>query len=106
GLLTNSFVRLVLDDRGFDPKDVLSLEYRVPLSEYVRNFGSYQGMPSMEVTPPTAAIERVHERLKALPGAESVAGSSARPVNGILPPTALVQVEEHQPERVFYFLVT
>src|SRR4030095_15202517 len=115
GLLTNSFVRLVLDDRGFDPKDILTFEYRIPVQAYVREQKSYRGMPAMVATPPTLAIQQVHERLKALPDTEAVAGASARPVNGILSATAGVpaagrplptNTPEREAKRVFYFLVT
>jgi predicted permease len=115
GLLINSFVRLTFDDRGFDPKGILTFEYRVPLQEYLNSFGSYRGMPSMNITPPTPAIHRVYESLKALPGAESVAGSSVPPVNGLALPKATLHIEgRHVPEtaseraaaEVFYFLVT
>jgi putative ABC transport system permease protein len=115
GLLTNSFVRLVLDERGFDPRDILTFEYRIPVQDYARRSGSYRGMPTMEIEPPTPAIQRVHEKLKALPEAESVAGASTRPVNGVLSPTAIVNVEgrpvatdvaDRENKRVFYFLVT
>ena len=34
GLLMNSFVRLLLDDRGFDPKGVLTFQYRIPALAY------------------------------------------------------------------------
>ncbi len=30
GLLINSFIRLALDDRGFDPRGVLTFQYRIP----------------------------------------------------------------------------
>jgi putative ABC transport system permease protein len=69
----------------------------------------------MEVTPPTEALQRVHERLKALPGTEAVAGSSVTPVNGLALPRATVLVEgrpspidasDRASASVFYFLVT
>jgi len=111
-LLTNSFIRLMLDDRGFDPRGIVTFEYRIPVQDYIRNLGSYRGMPAMDVEPPTLALQRVHERLSLLPGIESIAGSSARPVNGVLPPTAMVHIQdradgvEASGERVYYFLVT
>jgi predicted permease len=115
GLLINSFVRLVLDDRGFDPKGILTFEYRIPVQIYSSQLGSFRGMPAMEATPPTAAIQRVHERLRALPGADSVAGVSARPVNGLALPSATLLVEgrplpetaaERTQASMTYFLVT
>jgi putative ABC transport system permease protein len=115
GLLINSFVRLIADERGYDPKDILTFEYRVPLSEYLRKLGANRGMPTMEIAPPTDSIRRVFEKLKALPDAESVAGSSVRPINGILLPRATILIDERRApstptERadssVVYLLVT
>jgi putative ABC transport system permease protein len=115
GLLINSFVRLVLDDRGFDPKGILTFHYRIPIEEYAQSFKSYRGFPATEIAPPTLALQRVYEKLKALPGSESVAGSSAPPVNGLLPPQATLQIDarpvpespsERADANVFYFMVT
>jgi putative ABC transport system permease protein len=69
----------------------------------------------MEFSPPTAQLQRVYEKLKTLPGAESVAGSSASPVNVAVLPTATLQIEgrpapasaSERPEaNVIYFFVT
>jgi putative ABC transport system permease protein len=115
GLLINSFVRLVLDDRGFNPDGILTFEYRIPVQDYLHHFGSFRGMPAMDIAPPTLAMQRVYEKLKTLPGAESVAGSSAPPVNGLVPPTATLIIEgkptpiaaaERADANVYYFLVT
>jgi putative ABC transport system permease protein len=115
GLLLNSFVRLIFDDRGFQPAGMLTFDYRIPVQEYVQNYGSYRGMPAMTITPPTQGMQRVYERLKALPGVDSVAGSSAPPVNGIVPPLATLIIEgktvpetpaERAAANAYYFLVT
>jgi putative ABC transport system permease protein len=115
GLLINSFVRMVLDDRGFDPEGILTFEYRIPITDYVHSFGSYHGLPSMEFYPPTQQIQRMYEQLKTLPGAEFVAGSSAPPVNVAVVPTATLQIEgkpvpasasERSDAVVIYYLVT
>ena len=115
GLLINSFVRLVLDDRGFNPDGILTFDYRIPVQDYLHSFESYRGMPAMDIAPPTLTIQRVYEKLKTLPGAESVAGSSAPPVNGLVPPTATLSIEgnpvpvtaaERAEAQVYYFLVT
>jgi len=115
GLFLNSFVRLVLDDRGFNPKGMLTFQYRIPVEDYLHRLESYRGMPAMEVTPPTPAIQRVYEKLKQLPGAESVAGSSVPPLNALLLPTATLQIEgkpvptspsERAAANVVYFFVT
>jgi putative ABC transport system permease protein len=115
GLFLNSFIRLVLDDRGFNPKGILTFQYRIPVEDYVHRLESYRGMPAMEFTPPTLSMQRVYEKLRALPGVESVAGSSAPPVNGLVLPTATLQIEgnpvptspsERAAASVVYFLVT
>ena len=115
GLLVNSFVRMILDDRGFDPEGIQTFEYRIPISDYVHSFGSYHGLPSMEFNPPTEQIRRMYEALKGLPAARFVAGSSAPPVNVAVLPTATLQIEgrpipatatERSDALVIYYLVT
>jgi predicted permease len=115
GLLINSFVRLVLDDRGFDPRGVLTFQYRIPALEYSRPARSYHGLVSMNARPPTEEMQRVYERLRDLHGAESVAASSAPPVEGLVLPIATLLVEgrpmpqttaERAALSATYFLVT
>src|SRR5688572_3103015 len=115
GLLINSFVRLVLDDRGFDPRGVLTFNYRIPAGEYATPSSSYHGLMAMKVHPPTLAMQRVYDKLRALPDAESVAASSAPPVDGIVLPTTVLLVEgrtaptsvsERGAVTVTHFLVT
>jgi putative ABC transport system permease protein len=115
GLFLNSFVRLVLDDRGFNPKGILTFQYRIPVEDYLDRLGSYRGMPAMEVTPPTLSMQSVYEKLKGLPGASSVSATSAPPVNGLVLPTATLQIEgkpvptslsARAAATVVYFLVT
>jgi putative ABC transport system permease protein len=93
GLLMNSFVRLVLDDRGFDPRGILTFQYRIPALQYASPSGSYHGLPAMIARPPTLAMQRVYEKLRTLSGAEAVAASSAPPVNGVVLPTATLYIE-------------
>jgi predicted permease len=115
GLLMNSFVRLVLDDRGFDPRGVLTFQYRIPALEYTRPARSYQGLVSSHAVPPTQEMQRVYERVRTLPGAQSVAASSAPPVDGLVLPIATLLVEgravpntpaERAAASATYFLVT
>ena len=115
GLLINSFIRLALDDRGFDPRGVLTFQYRIPATDYAVPSGLFRGMPAMDAKPPTLEMQRVYEKLKTLPGADSVAASSAPPVNGILLPTATLHVEgrgipanpaEREAASATYLLVT
>ena len=115
GLMMNSFVRLMLDDRGFDPRGVLTFQYRIPALEYAAPSVSYHGLPAMKATPPTLAMQNVYEKVRTLPGAESVAASSVPPVNGVVLPGAVLLVEGRTPpanaaERIAtsatYLLVT
>ena len=115
GLLMNSFVRLMVDDRGFDPRGVLTFQYRIPVLEYAAPSVNYHGLPAMKATPPTMAMQRIYEKVRTLPGVESVAASSVPPVNGVVLPGAVLLVEGRTPpanaaERIAssatYFLVT
>ena len=115
GLLTRSFVGMVSQDLNFDPKGLLTFEFRVPLAKYLRGVGSIQGKPFFEVAPPTQTMSEVYERLNALPGVHSAAGISLPPMNSILVPTATVLPEgrpvpenpqDQQSLRAFHFLVT
>jgi len=116
GLLINSFVRLAGFDLNFDPAGLLTFEYRIPQQQYVRNVGVFQGAPYSAIDPsPTPAIQRVYERLRTMPGPESVAGISQPPVNSLLLNTMSFSIEERpMPQsaedrnafRAVYFLVT
>lgn len=115
GLLVNSFVRLLLDDRAFDPNGVLAFQYRIPVLDYAGPAGYHHGLPVMAGRPPIPAMLRVYEKVRTLPGMESAAAASAQPVNGILVPTAIVNVEgrdipstpaERENASVTYFLIT
>src|SRR5688572_6573219 len=111
----NSFVRLLVDDRGFDPRGVLTFNYRIPALHYASPSANYYGLPAMKVTPPTPQMQRVYESLRNLPGSVSIAASSAPPINGVLPPNAVLHVEgkrspattaERSAATTIYFLVT
>ncbi len=115
GLLINSFVRLILEDHGFEPEGLMTFEYRIPVSDYLVALKSFHGLPSMEVKPPTDQLQALYQRLKKLPGADSIAGASASPVNVAVLPTATLQIEgrpipanpaERSAANVIYFFVT
>jgi putative ABC transport system permease protein len=69
GLMLKSFVRLVQVDPGFDPHHVLRLDLALPGLRYRE---SHQQM---------AFYEQLIERLKALPGVESVGATARTPLN-------------------------
>lgn len=114
-LLLNSFVRLAGRDLGFDPHGLVSLEFHIPSLQYTRTLGVDRGLPFFEINPaPSITIQRVHERLRALPGVESAAGISYPHVNSLVLP-ALPVVIDGQPAPAgadprarppAYFLVT
>lgn len=116
GLLINSFVRLAAYNLNFDPSGLLTFEYRIPQQQYVRNMGVFQGAPYAGVDPsPTPAIQQVYERLRTVPGAESVAGISLPPVNSLVLINLNFSIEDRpMPEsaanrnafRAAYFLIT
>ena len=116
GLLMKSFLRQATRDLNFDPNGVLAFEYRIPGPGYYKPIGTYQGHPYFPVPPLIiASVERVHERLRPVPGIESVAGISLQPVDSPIVPILSLRVEGRaQPrtdaERSWssarYFLIT
>ncbi len=115
GLLTKSFAGMMSQELNFDPRGLLTFEFRVPFGKYLRSIGSDQGKPYFEVAPPVQTMSEVYERLNTLPGVQSAAGISLPPVNSILIPSATILPEGRPvPEnpraqeslRAFHFLVT
>jgi putative ABC transport system permease protein len=116
GLLINSFFRLAGHDLNFEPSGLLTFEFRVPEQQYLRSAGLFQGMPYFEANPtPTPTIERVYDRLREVPGVESVAGISLPPVNSLVLANFSFRIEGRPvPEnaagsrawRAVYFLIT
>jgi len=108
GLLIHSFVRLVGTERNFDPDGILSFDFRIPIQQYLNGVGSYRGFPASDVSPPTLVLQRIYERLRLLPGAESVAGASFPPVDSLVVPSMRIKLEGRNPDEASaaYFLVT
>lgn len=78
GLTIRSFVQLQTRDLGGDPQGVLRAN--VPFTEMFRQVGSYEGFPLVEATGDVSgAIDQILDRLRALPGVQSVAGASLPP---------------------------
>jgi putative ABC transport system permease protein len=69
GLMLKSFVRLVRVDPGFDPHQVLRLDLALP------------GLRYPQARQQMAFYEQLIERLKTLPGVESVGATSRTPLN-------------------------
>lgn len=70
GLTTRSFVELTTVDTGFDPSNLLTMEYRLPGNKYTSEAAQ------------SAFHERVLERVRALPGVVDAAGVRALPFSG------------------------
>lgn len=109
GLLLNSLVRMIHRDMNVDSSGLVRLDYGVP-GGYTQRIGTYEGFPYFQITPPppSQALQRVLDRLRAVPGAESVAGISAPPVDSFILTTPDVQVEPPGAAHgaTAYFLVT
>jgi putative ABC transport system permease protein len=112
GLLLNSFVRLVRRDLNFVPDRLVRLDFSVPSSRYAKPIGSYRGYPYFEINPaPSVNIQRVLDRLSALPGVEAAGGISAPPVDAFVLATVQIGLTEGASGSVdtpsaAYFMVT
>jgi predicted permease len=92
GLLTRTFLAVITHDVRFDPENVLMFQVTVPLGEFMHRRGSVGDRPYFDITRrPSTLFARVHERLRAVPGAVGVAGSSIPIVNSLVIPTVDVQ---------------
>jgi putative ABC transport system permease protein len=78
GLMIQSYLRLSGRELNLRPEGILSFELRLPGTD-----------PSQSLQ----TMERVYDRLRRLPGAESVAGVWPRPVNSLLVPTQTIHIE-------------
>jgi predicted permease len=94
GLLLKSFAQLASRDLQFDPERLLTFEVHVPLDDYLQRRMPDRGEPYFEIDPPPAlAFERIQEGLAAIPGVESVAGSSYSLLNSVVVPSTTIDVE-------------
>ena len=94
GLLMKSFLRLAGHDLNFQPEGLLSFEFRMPIERYMHLIGSYNGFPYSEISPPPSlTMQRLHDRLRAIPGATSVAGISFPVLDSLLLPNLTFRVE-------------
>jgi len=68
---------------GCDPSGLLTFQVRLPVTQYAKMIGSYHGFPLLDISPePAQEFDRVYDRLRALPGVVSVAGSTFAPLTG------------------------
>lgn len=83
GLMLQSFVRVIKNDLGADPANLLTFEFRLPPREVYKQLGMYRGTGLFEVSPvPAETVERVLDRLQTVPGLISVAAANAPPLAG------------------------
>ena len=94
GLLMKSFVRVLSRDLGFDTAGLLTFEVRFPPGDFLKRRGAIAGLPYFEINPPPSiAFERMYRGLKAIPGAESVAGVSTQLLNSLVIPSATISLD-------------
>ncbi|MBV8847808.1 MAG: ABC transporter permease [Bryobacterales bacterium] len=109
GLFMKSYARLAGRDLNFDPRGVLTFDFRVPVDRFLRVEGEYRGFPYMAVDPSARdRLQRILESVRRVPGVESIAGISNPPVNSLIVPTLSVQREGAAAPAgdTAYFLVT
>ena len=92
GLLMKSFLQMATRDLQFDPDRLLTFEIYVPPTDYLHRTAS-SGQSYFEIDPsPAIGFERIYREMAALPGVESVAGSSYALLNSIVVPSTNVDV--------------
>jgi putative ABC transport system permease protein len=116
GLVARSFLRLAERDLNFETRGLVMFDIVIPIRDFARSVGLHQGFPYFEIhTPPSLVVDRVHERLAALPGVESIAGLSFPPINSFIVPEAPIAVDGPQtvatgsmrsPLRTSFFMAT
>jgi putative ABC transport system permease protein len=83
GLLIKSFWHLQRVNLGLDSGRVVWFQTRVPANKGFRQVGNQNGFVQLEVSPvPEQLFDRVRERLRGIPGVETVGGTNAPLVSG------------------------
>jgi putative ABC transport system permease protein len=77
GLLTNSLVRLMTVDPGFDPRNLLTVRLALPADRYTEDGAT------------TAFYDRIIEKVRALPGATNVAAGWSIPFSDYIGSTGI-----------------
>ncbi len=82
-LMGNSLLKLLNNELGADPKNLLTFELRFPQNELMRPVDKYRGVGLWEIFPvPGLTFERMWERVQQIPGVRSAAGISRAPLSG------------------------
>ena len=101
GLLMKSFVRVMSRDLRFDTERLLTFEVHIPIGDYLRRRGTVDGLPYFEISPPPSiALERIYHGLRAIPGAQAVAGASTPLLNSIVVPSATISLDAQRTRSV------
>ena len=94
GLLMKSFVLVMSRDLQFDTERLLTFEVHIPLSDYLQRRGMVDGLPYYRISPPPSiALERIYHGLRAIPGAQAVAGVSVPLLNSVVVPSARISLD-------------
>ena len=82
-LLGNSLLKVLNNELGADPENLLTFEFRFAQDEFMRPVDKYRGVGLWEIFPVTGlTFDRVWERLQVIPGVRSAAGISRAPLSG------------------------
>ena len=82
-LMSNSLLKLLNNELGADPKNLLTFEFRFSQDELMRPVDKYRGVGLWEIFPVTGlTFERVWERIQAIPDVRSAAAISRAPLSG------------------------
>ena len=84
GLMINSFLRLTGVDPGFNPKNLLTMQFFLPRAKYTDDAGLWRGETRLRKIKPQQEvfIQRLIERLESLPGVHSAAATNFLPLDG------------------------
>jgi len=92
GLMINSFIRIQENNLGMDPRNLLTFDFRFPVAEVMKRVAMYKGTGLWDINPNMPlTYDRVLERLRHLPGVQSVAGASHAPLQGAFPMDFLIE---------------
>jgi putative ABC transport system permease protein len=119
GLMIHSFVRVLENELGADPRNLLTFDFRLPARESFKGAGMYRGSGLFEVSPiPAQTVERVFERLQNVPGVVAAAAVSSPPFAGPgfampflvegrpLPPSSTAGARPSEQQTADYFAIT
>jgi predicted permease len=82
-LMANSLLKVLNNELGADPKNLLTFEFRFSQDELMRPVDKYRGVGLWEIFPVTGlTFERVWERIQSIPGVRSAAAISRAPLSG------------------------